>query len=128
MKQYGSITPGQVYVSKSGRLPCKKVIHAVGPRWQDGSLNEDQELYLAVKRSMKAAEENSLTSIAFPALSTGGLQFPVDRCTNITVTAVKDFLDKYQQTCVKMVSLVHGSDHVLGEFRKSLGILSGKQH
>ena len=122
------VKPGQVYVSKPGRLPCKKVIHAVGPRWQGGSLNEEQELYLAVKRSMKAAEQSSLISIAFPALSTGAMQFPVDRCTKIIVTSVKDFLDKHQQTCVKMVSLVHKSDHELGEFRKSLGSLSGKQH
>ena len=128
VRQHGIVKPGQVYVSKSGFLPCKKVIHAVGPWWQGGFHNEEQELYHAVNESMKAADQNGLTSIAFPALSTGAMQFPVDRCTKIIVTALQDFLDSHKQTCVKMVSLVHGSDNVLGEFRKSLGILSGKCH
>jgi poly [ADP-ribose] polymerase 10/14/15 len=128
VRQHGIVKPGQVYVSKSGSLPCKKVIHAVGPGWQGGFHNEEHELYHAVNESMKAAEQYGLTSIAFPALSTGILKFPVDKCTKIIATALKDFLDSQQQTCVKKVSLVHFHKLELKEFRKSLKILSGKCH
>ena len=128
MRQHGSFKPGQVYVSNAGVLPCKKVIHAVGPWWLGGFHNEEQQLYHAVNESMKAAEQYGLTSIAFPALSTGMMKFPVDKCSKIIATAVTDFLDSQQQTCVKKVSLVHFHKLELEEFCKSLEILSGKYH
>ena len=128
MHQYGKVKPGQVYVSKPGRLPCKKVIHAVGPWWLGGSHNEQQDLYLVVNESMKAAKQYGLTSIAFPALSTGVMKFPVDKCAKIIATAVKDFIDSQQQTCVKKVSLVHFQELELAEFCKSLEIVSGTYH
>jgi len=47
------------------------VIHTVGPIWNGGSSNEEQILASAYKESLKIAEENKLTSISFPSISTG---------------------------------------------------------
>ncbi|KAI0243085.1 hypothetical protein LSAT2_008812, partial [Lamellibrachia satsuma] len=70
-RSYRNLNPGQVYVSTSGRLPCKKVIHAVGPRWQGGYCSEENDLYDAIYESMVAVEQCRLSSVALPALSSG---------------------------------------------------------
>ena len=126
-RSYRNLNPGQVYVSTSGQLPCKKVIHAVGPIWQGGYCNEEKNLYDAVYESLVAADQHRLSSVALPALSSGNSGFPIDRYTMCITTALRDFLD-HKQTCVKKVVLVDKTDYVLKEFRKSLGIMSGMQY
>ena len=126
MLNNGRLIPGQVYVSTAGRLPCQKVIHAVGPRWGGGSNNEENTLRDAVLESMLAAERCGLSSIALPALSSGASGFPVDRCTEVIITALKDFLESHNQTCVKKVSLVDPADRVVSAFNTSLDIVLGK--
>ena len=120
--RHGCLWPGQVYVSTPGRLPCQKVIHAVGPRWQGGSNNEENTLRDAVLESMLAAERCGLSSIALPALSSGASGFPIDRCTEVIITALKDFLESHKQICVKKVSLLDPSHRVVNAFHKSLGM------
>ena len=126
--QHGSLNPGQVYVSTSGQLPCRKVIHAVGPVWQGGSYNEESSLYDAIFESMEAADKFGLSSIALPALSSGNCGFPIDRCTMFVTLALQNFLEGHKQTCVKKVFLVDKTDYVLKEFCKRLGIISGMQY
>ncbi|KAI0210615.1 hypothetical protein LSAT2_004613, partial [Lamellibrachia satsuma] len=94
--RHGSLWPGQIYVSTPGRLPCKKVIHAVIPRWQGGSNNAKKQLRGAVLKSMWAAEWYGLSSIALPALSSGASGFPIDICTKVIITALKDFLESHK--------------------------------
>jgi len=117
----GYLQPGHVFVSAAGRLPCKKVIHAVGPRqWQGGNNNEEQTLRDAVYESMLSAEQCGLSSIALPALGGGASGYPLDKCTNTIVTTVKNFLEDHKQTCVKRVSLVVPAGHVVAAFQASL--------
>ena len=125
VEQHGRLNPGQVYVSTAGRLPCKKVIHAVGPRWGGGSNNEENTLRDAVLESMLAAERCGLSSIALPALSSGIFGYPLDRSTKTIISAVKEFLEADRQTCLKKVSLVDPTDRVVKSFRKSLGSVTG---
>ena len=125
MQQYGCLNPGQVYVSTSGRLPCKKLIHAVGPAWFNGSNSEDVKLYDAVNASMLAAEKLSFSSIAFPAVSCGAKRFPTDRSTSRIICAVKDFFAVREKTCLKMVSLVDPTEFTVREFHKNLGAVFG---
>lgn len=56
VRQHGELVPGVVFVSCSGSLPCKSVIHTVGPMWKDGSRNEDTELRLAVEAAVQEAD------------------------------------------------------------------------
>ena len=108
-------------------MPCKKVIHAVGPIWQDGRSNEENSLYNAVFESMLAAERCGLSSIALPALSSGIFRFPIDRCTKTIVSAVKDFLDAPTRSCVKKVSLLDPTEDVVKTFHQSLVAVFGSQ-
>ena len=122
--KHGNLMPGQVYVSVAGRLPCKKVIHAMGPSCRHH--NADKTLHTAIHEVLLAGEKHKLSSVALPALSSGNMGFPIDKCTKIIVTAVKEFLDTHQQTCVKTISLVDQADSVLQQFRTRLGTMSGE--
>ena len=127
IRQHGSLQPGEVYVSEPGRLPCKKVIHAVGPIWQGGHHNEENDLRRAVYESMTAAEQRGLSSIALPALSGGIFGYPLDQCTETIVSAVKDFIVYHKDTSVKKVSLVDAKDRVVKAFQKGLDDVFGLQ-
>lgn len=121
-RDYRSLNPGEVYVSTSGRLPCRKVIHAVVLGWQGGHCKDERNLYGAVYESMVAAEQCGLSSIALPALSSGYCSFPIDKCTENIMSALRDFLEGHKHTCVKKVFLVDKTHSVSKEFHKSLGI------
>ena len=76
---------GQAKITKGYRLPAAHVIHTVGPVWQDGSKGEPELLAACYRESIARAAENALTSIAFPAISTGVFRFPPDRAAEIAV-------------------------------------------
>ena len=87
----GPVSVGDAICLGSGNLPCKKVIHAVGPRWQGGNSGEDHVLEATYRRSLEAAAENGCHTIAFPAISTGLFHFPVDKCAQSAVRALNYF-------------------------------------
>ena len=127
VRRNGELTPGHVYVSTSGRLPCQKVIHAVGPRWQGGGNKEEKKLYGAIYESALAADKLGLSSIAFPAVSCGSSHYPLHKAAKTIVTAVSDFLQDKQHKCLKKVSLVDQSKDIVREFNSSLGVMFGRQ-
>lgn len=65
---------GEAVVTGAGRLPCRFVIHAVGPRWGEGQ--EEAKLRAAVRSALQRAEERGLRSVALPAISTGIFGYP----------------------------------------------------
>ncbi len=82
--------PGQAVITTAGKLRARFVIHAVGPRMGTG--NEDEKLKNATLSALNVADENDLTSIAFPAISTGVFGFPIDNCARIMLSATIDYL------------------------------------
>ncbi len=72
-----------------------------------GEGDEDEKLRNATLNSLKAAEENSLTSITFPAISTGIFGFPKERCAEIMLNAVIDYL-KGETGMRRVVFCLHG--------------------
>ncbi|HES59676.1 MAG: macro domain-containing protein [Calditrichaceae bacterium] len=88
----GGTFVGGAVITGAGNLLAKYVIHAVGPRMGEG--NEDVKLQNAVINSLKVAEENNVTSIAFPAISTGIFGYPVNRCAGIMLRLCVDYLQK----------------------------------
>lgn len=87
----GGCPPGQAVITGGGDLPCKYVIHAVGPRWRGGTTNEDVTLSNAYRNSLKLAEQYEVKTIAFPSISTGAYAFPVDRAAGIALNTVRDY-------------------------------------
>jgi len=83
---------GDAKITRGYRLPAQHVIHAVGPVWHGGTQNENALLASCYRRGIELCQANRLTSIAFPAISTGVYHFPPDRAAGIAVNAVVDTL------------------------------------
>jgi O-acetyl-ADP-ribose deacetylase (regulator of RNase III) len=83
---------GDAKITLGYRLPARHVIHAVGPVWHGGSQREDQALASCYARAIELCQTHSLTSIAFPAISTGIYRFPADRAAGIAVASTVDAL------------------------------------
>ncbi len=83
---------GQAKITRGYRLPARHILHTVGPVWNGGANNEDELLANCYRNSLALAVKHDLTSIAFPAISTGIYRFPLERATEIAVREVRQFL------------------------------------
>ena len=81
---------GGAVITTAGNLEATYVIHAVGPRIGEG--NEDEKLKNATLNSLKLADEKTIKSISFPAISTGVFGFPIQRCAEIMLQTAIDYL------------------------------------
>lgn len=79
---------GDAKITPGHRLPAKYVIHAVGPVWHGGKENEPELLRACYVRALEIAQEHGLSSIAFPAISTGIFGYPHSPAAAIAVEAV----------------------------------------
>jgi O-acetyl-ADP-ribose deacetylase (regulator of RNase III) len=77
----GLVPVGSAVITTAGKLPCKALIHTVGPRMGEG--NEDYKLRKAVRSTLAFASEKGFKSISIPAISSGIFGFPKDRCGSI---------------------------------------------
>ncbi|MBZ0279592.1 MAG: macro domain-containing protein [Anaerolineae bacterium] len=80
---------GEAVITDAGNMPISKIIHAVGPRWGEGS--ERGKLANVTLQSLRLAEQNRLKSIAIPAISTGILGYPIENCAKTILTQIIDF-------------------------------------
>ena len=83
---------GSVAVTDGYRLPCRYIFHTVGSIWHGGSNNEEVLLRSCYLSSLLKAKKLSLSSIAFPLISSGTFGFPKDRVLRIAIDAISDFL------------------------------------
>lgn len=88
----GNCPTGEARISSGYHLPARHVIHTVGPVWQGGERGEDELLAACYRNSLELAQRHALTSIAFPAISTGVYRFPIVRASHIAVREVRTFL------------------------------------
>ena len=96
-KTLGGCKTGQSKMTDAYLLPCKKVIHTVGPVWHGGQYHERELLASCYDTAMKLAEENQLESIAFSCVSTGVYGFPKDEAAQIALrTIMQHLIDGYQ--------------------------------
>ncbi len=83
---------GEAKMTKGYRLPARFVIHTVGPVWRGGGQQEAEQLASCYRQSLRLAAEHALTSIAFPAISTGVYGYPKEQATDIAIATVRDFV------------------------------------
>jgi len=90
VRERGPVKVGEAVYTSAGSLNAKYVIHAVGPRMGEG--NEDEKLRNATWNSLKLAEQLRLSSIVFPAISTGVFGYPKDKCAQVMLKTIKDYV------------------------------------
>ena len=121
MKSKGiQLSEGDVLVSGSGRLPCKAVIHAVGPVFRGGHSGEEDCLHETIMKCMIAATEAGYTSIAFPAISTGIFKYPPKEATHVITEAVKTYFDSHRKSTIKIVHMCHISTDIVQMFSEAI--------
>ena len=103
MEQQGYPEPtGQAKITPAFNLPCRYVLHTVGPIISGRVTKEDKELLASCYRScLELAAENGLESVAFCCISTGEFHFPNEQAAQIAVETVKQFMNR--KTSVKKV-------------------------
>jgi O-acetyl-ADP-ribose deacetylase (regulator of RNase III) len=88
----GGCATGDAKITQGYKLPARHVIHAVGPVWHGGGQGEDAALASCYRRAMELCQAHGLTSVAFPAISTGVYRFPAGRAAEIALATVKEAL------------------------------------
>ncbi|EAN5736239.1 O-acetyl-ADP-ribose deacetylase [Salmonella enterica] len=94
IRAYGKPRVGTAVLTPPGNLPCRAVIHAVGPRWLFGLWAERQDdlLAQAYLRALTLARDNGFSSMAFPCISTGHYFFPHERAAGTALRTIITFL------------------------------------
>lgn len=101
---HGPVSHSTPAYTGSGNLPCRYVVHAVGPVWGEGG--EDHKLDQAVAGALRLAEALGLSSLAFPAISTGIFGFPKHRAAQVMLRAIGKYYRESPQSGVKLVRLI----------------------
>ncbi len=83
---------GAAKTTKAYNLPCKYVIHTVGPIWHGGSSNEAKLLADCYRNSLLEAHKCGARRVAFPSISTGVYGYPVDKAAEVAIKTVKEVL------------------------------------
>ncbi|XP_077306335.1 protein mono-ADP-ribosyltransferase PARP9-like [Lithobates pipiens] len=112
IKSHGKIKTGECAVTRPGTLPCKCLLHVVGPVWfEEAAKKCDYELSESIKNVLKYVSQNKdIKSVAIPAVSSGLFGFPVQRCADIIVKTIRSFHYPVTQTHLKEIRLVNNND------------------
>ncbi|HEX8458735.1 MAG TPA: O-acetyl-ADP-ribose deacetylase [Pyrinomonadaceae bacterium] len=84
---------GEAVITTGGTLPARYVIHTVGPVWGQHAGREAELLAACYHNSLALAARHELTSIAFPAISTGVYSYPPDKAAVVASEAIREFLN-----------------------------------
>jgi O-acetyl-ADP-ribose deacetylase (regulator of RNase III) len=110
----GGCKVGEAVITTAGTLFARKIIHTVGPKWNNGNSNESELLKQCYLNSLILAEENHLSTIAFPNISTGIYGFPKDKAAQL----VYEVLSTYQSVRIDKVILVCFDDENYQYYRE----------
>jgi O-acetyl-ADP-ribose deacetylase (regulator of RNase III) len=107
---------GEAVITTGGNLPAKYVIHTVGPIYGRNEAEQSVQLSACYRNSLLLAEQHSISSIAFPSISTGAYGYPRHEAAAISSLAIKDFL--LNREVLREVRLVFFSESDARTFRK----------
>jgi len=115
----GRLEEGGVAVTSAGKLPCKNVLHAVGPTWHGGNEGEEIILGMTVRSCLDKANELKHTSISLPAISSGIFGFPKEKCAVVMFDMAFQFIQENSgKTSLKEIRFTNFDDKTVEIFDK----------
>jgi O-acetyl-ADP-ribose deacetylase (regulator of RNase III) len=103
VKQHGPVSHEVPAITGGGNLPCRYVIHAVGPVWGEG--DEEEKLGAAIRGALQQADQLGITSIAFPAISTGIFGFPKAQAAKINFQVFMNYFHEVSNSSLDIIRL-----------------------
>ena len=116
-RSLGGCKVGMAKITKGYLLPCRYIIHTVGPVWMNGNHNEPRLLASCYRESLRLAVQYKCESVAFPLISSGAYGYPKDQALRIAVNEITDFLLRHEMTVYIVV-------YDRGSFQVSTKLLS----
>lgn len=101
-------------VTGAGDLPCRHIIHVVGPIWMEG--DEDAKLAQAVRGALTVADSLELSTLSLPAISTGIFGFPKERAARVIFTAIEEYFSLQTDSGLKQIRMVLYDEPTLKAF------------
>lgn len=114
---------GEARITGGHRLPARRVIHAVGPIWRGGDRGEEHQLASCVRCALALADQEGLTTVAFPAISCGAYGYPPERAAEVLLRAAARELAR--RPGIEEVRFVLFGAPMLALFERTLARLMG---
>jgi len=118
----GPLPPGEAVLTGAYSLPCRFVIHTVGPIWAGGARNEAETLARCYRKSLGLGIEHRLRSIAFPSISTGAFGYPIHEAAGVALKTAREVL--LEATGLERVLFVLFAERDLEVYRAALEALN----
>ena len=96
----GGCETGEAKVTQAYQLPCRYVIHTVGPIWHGGQRGEREKLVSCYRTSLELAREKGCASVAFPLISAGVYGYPKEQALEVAVETIQTFLQEHDMQVI----------------------------